>query len=113
MYFSEKEFMCKCGCGVSKMQPKLITKLCELRERLNRPVVLTSAYRCSKHPVEASKATPGQHNRGTAVDIKVSNGSEAYEVMKVAFELGFTGIALGRGFVHVDVRDTIPVSWVY
>jgi zinc D-Ala-D-Ala carboxypeptidase len=112
--FSASELRCKCGCNEPhKMNYDLLYKLQELRTEHNSPLTLTSAYRCINHPNERNKAVPGQHATGKAVDILVYNGAEAYEIQKLAFKLGFTGIAYGNGFVHVDVRGTIPVSWRY
>jgi zinc D-Ala-D-Ala carboxypeptidase len=79
---------------------------------------ITSGYRCPKHPIEAKKAAPGAHSTGLACDIGVS-GSEAYQVLSLAMELGFTGIGVqqkGTGrFIHVDltVGQNRPTVWSY
>ena len=115
--FSAVELRCHCPkCNKqqpNKVQQSSADKLQLLREKVNRPLSIVSAYRCAEHPVEKRKTTPGQHNKGTAFDIAVGDGSEAYEVMKHAFELGFTGIARGNGFVHIDTRTSTPVNWIY
>ena len=115
--FAAEELRChcpKCNRQVPNLvQQKSLDLLQQLRDRVGRPLSLVSAYRCAEHPVEKRKAVPGQHNKGTAFDIAVGDGSEAYEVMKHAFALGFTGIARGNGFVHVDTRKSIPVNWIY
>lgn len=115
--FKAVELRCKCPhCNREKSHkvcPESLEKLQELRDAYGAPLALTSAYRCARHPSEASKAKPGQHSAGTAFDIKVIDGAMAFKVMKLAFALGFTGIALGNGFVHVDTRASIPVVWRY
>ena len=115
--FSAVELRCHCPKWnrqqPNKVQQSSLDKLQLLREKVNRPLSIVSACRCAEHPVEKRKTTPGQHNKGTAFDIAVGDGSEAYEVMKHAFALGFTGIARGNGFVHVDTRKSIPVNWIY
>ena len=115
--FTAEELRChcpKCNRQVPNLvQQKSLDLLQQLRDKIGRPLSLVSAYRCAEHPVEKRKTTPGQHNKGTAFDIAVGDGSEAYEVMKYAFALGFTGIARGNGFVHVDTRKSIPVNWIY
>lgn len=115
--FAAEELRChcpKCNRQVPNLvQQKSLDLLQQLRDKVGRPLSLVSAYRCAEHPVEKRKTTPGQHNKGTAFDIAVGDGSEAYEVMKHAFALGFTGIARGNGFVHVDTRKSIPVNWIY
>ena len=115
--FKETEFNCKCQkCGMKvphSMNPRVVNAVQLLRNALGRPLVITSAYRCAEHPSEARKAKPGQHNKGTAVDIKVSNGAEAFEVIKKGLILSATGFAYGNGFVHLDWRDSTPVTWKY
>ena len=90
--FSAVELRCHCP-KCNRQQPNKVLQesldlLQQLREKIGRPLSLVSAYRCAEHPVEKRKPTPGQHNKGTAFDIAVGDGSEAYEVMKHAFALG-------------------------
>ena len=47
-YFSEDELRCK-GTGEIKMNEEFMTKLTELREKLNQPMVITSGYRSPEH----------------------------------------------------------------
>ena len=48
-YFSERELTCRCGCGDVEMDPVLLDKLDDLRERIGVPLFLTSAKRCEEH----------------------------------------------------------------
>lgn len=112
MYFTDSELACKC-CGAQGCAPDAVAALNELRSAYGRPLTLTSAYRCREHPAEASKSSPGQHHAGTAFDIRVTDGAMAYRVMQLAFAMGWHGIALGNGFVHVDRRAGTPVTWRY
>lgn len=113
-HFDISEFDCH-HTGRNEMQPEFLLMIDELRARCGFPFVITSGYRDPSHPVEAAKKRPGTgtHANGIAADIKVSNGHQAYIIMKHAFELGFGGIAYGNGFVHVDSRDGIEVTWRY
>lgn len=115
-FFKASELRCKCskcnGQVPHEMKQFFLTELDFLRECYG-PITLTSAYRCAQHPEERKKQHPGNHNKGIAVDIKVGSGSEAYQLMAIAFHLGFTGIALGDGFLHLDWRDSIPTTWTY
>lgn len=111
--FKEKEWNCK-HCGKAhEMQPHVMQVVQELRESIGVPLVLTSAWRCKDHPSEARKKEPGQHNKGTAVDIAVNDGATAYKLIVMGLELGATGFAYGNGFVHLDWRDSTPVTWRY
>lgn len=115
--FKLHELRCHCNKCKEQVPHKLnkeaLDKLQLLRDAYGKPFSLSSAYRCPMHPEEAKKATPGQHGQGTAFDIRVTDGAMAFQIMKLAFELGFTGIALGNGFVHVDTRKSTPVTWRY
>lgn len=111
-YFKLSEFDCK-ETGENKMSHAFLTKIDILREKCGFPFVITSGYRSPEHSIEKRKNKPGTHAQGIAADIKVNNGAEAYLIQKYAYELEFTGIALGNGFVHVDIRETTPVSWSY
>ena len=111
-YFKENEFSCS-HTGKCEMETEFLICLDELRKVCDFPFKLNSAYRDKTHPVEAKKAKAGQHNKGVAVDIAVSNGSQKYQIVKHALEIGFTGIGVAKTFVHVDKRKTTPVIWTY
>jgi len=46
-YFNLSEFTCPC-CNLVMLHPRLLGKLVELRKILERPVYITSGYRCPK-----------------------------------------------------------------
>lgn len=113
MYFVTKELQCKCGCGVSGVDARALSMLNELRKRWGKPMVLTSAYRCANHPVEAKKAKPGMHNTGLAFDIRTTP-REQPKLIKLALEVGFKGFGFHKSFLHVDARDQDHISaWYY
>jgi uncharacterized protein YcbK (DUF882 family) len=113
--FSENEFRCKCGCGKALMQQGFMEKLQELRTAYGKPMVISSGYRCPKHPVEAKKSAPGTHSEGLACDVAVL-GADAHQLLKLAMAMGFTGIGVnqkGAGrFLHLDTRQGAMV-WSY
>jgi zinc D-Ala-D-Ala carboxypeptidase len=108
--FSEDEFKCR-HCGKVQMNPVFIHRLQTLRNLYGKPMRITSGYRCPQHPVEAKKITPGVHSLGLAADIGV-DGSDAYKLLQLAFDVGFTGIGVNqRGqarFIHIDCLDAPP-----
>jgi|TARA_A100001515_G_scaffold137910_1_gene131000 zinc D-Ala-D-Ala carboxypeptidase len=112
-YFTKEEFVCK-ETGENEIEEELIFALDELREHCGFPFVITSGYRSPDHPIELKKKTPGTHAQGIAADIAVSSGLQRYIIVKNAIKLGFTGIGVAGGFVHVDIRATdTPVMWTY
>jgi zinc D-Ala-D-Ala carboxypeptidase len=109
--FSADEFNCS-HCGKNEMNSEFMGKLQVLRMRYDKPMKITSGYRCPDHPIEAKKDKPGAHASGLACDVAV-NGQQAYELMKHALALGFKGIGVsqksnGPRFIHLDTLEEAP-----
>lgn len=116
-YFYREEFACQ-YTGENEIKDKFIERLDKLREACGFPFIITSGYRSPSHPIEAKKKVAGQHSKGNAADIKVSDGLQRYKLVAQAIALGFTGIGVASSFIHVDTRDLHddglgPVMWTY
>jgi len=111
-HFSEDEFKCSC-CGAVPMDKKFMEKLEQLRLAYGKSMIITSGYRCSVHNVKIGGSKSSKHMEGIAADIKISSGSEAYQLIKLAIGLGFTGIGVAKTFLHLDTRTGTAVTWVY
>jgi zinc D-Ala-D-Ala carboxypeptidase len=105
------------------MKQEFLTKLQELRDVYNAPMILSSAYRCGNHNnTVSSSGYNGPHTTGRAVDILVS-GKNAHKLVGLAFSLGFTGIGLSqkgehrKRFIHLDDlwegKGPRPWIWTY
>lgn len=117
-WFTPQEFACKCGkCGgLADVKPDLVYALDELRERVGRPLKITSGFRCPQHPAEATKSKPGAHAQGTAADIATVGGDFKYRLKQAAYALGFVGIGDAEHFTHLDVgheHAARPANWNY
>ena len=119
-YFSSEEMKCS-HTGLEKMDARFMEMLTELRVAYAKPLVVTSAYRDITNPIEARKSKGGAHTTGKAVDLAVDR-NEAYEVLKLALDIGFTGIGVaqkGSGrFLHLDICEPEdgmirPTIWSY
>lgn len=75
--------------------------LAELREQYGKPMILNSAVRCPHWNKTIKGAKRSQHLLGKAVDIRAS-GEDALIIAKLATDLGFGGVEIGNGFIHVD-----------
>ena len=108
--FKAEEFDCS-HCGKNEMRPEFMGKLQAFRMQYGKPMRITSGYRCPEHPLEAKKSKPGAHASGLACDVGV-DGQEAYDILKLAFQLGFKGIGVnqkGTGrFIHLDMLEEAP-----
>ena len=112
-YFDISEFDCK-ETGENEMNALFLSMLDKLREDCGFPFVITSGYRSVNHSAEINKLNGGgTHTKGIAADIAVSGGSQRMKVVKEALSMGFSGVGVANGFVHVDIRDSIPVIWTY
>lgn len=119
--FSKEEFDCK-HTGKNEMKHSFMLKLQQLRTAYGKPMKVTSGYRDYSHPVEANKERKnGAHPTGQAADIAVDR-QNAYEVLRLALDLGFTGIGFkqhGSGrFIHLDTiegssEQPRPTIWSY
>lgn len=114
--FSEDELRCK-HTGRCEMAPTFMERLQHVRDLYGKPMNVTSGYRDPSHPVEARKATTGEHTTGHAVDIGV-RGKDALDLVRVALSCGFTRVGVqqkGEGrFIHLgDDPDFPPGIWSY
>jgi len=111
-YFKLEDFTCS-ETGENDISPEFVHRLDELREACGIPFYITSGFRSKEHSAEKKKTEPGTHARGIAADIAVQGGVQRMLVVQKALELGFGGVGVAKGFIHVDVRDTTPVLWCY
>ncbi|WP_173361576.1 D-Ala-D-Ala carboxypeptidase family metallohydrolase [Magnetococcus marinus] len=123
-HFSHTELECHCGCGSQEMDPEFMERLEDLRGAYDKPMPVTSAYRCPNHNASVSKTGPsGPHTTGMAVDIQVA-GEDAHKLMTLALYHGFTGVGVRqRGphqarFLHLDTLEADtnrprPTIWSY
>lgn len=112
-YFTLEEFACQ-ETGENGIKEEFVTALDCLRGACGFSFVITSGYRSPRHSLEIKKPNGGgQHTTGCAADIAVTGGSQRFIIVSNAIKLGFSGIGVAKGFVHVDIRQTTPVIWTY
>jgi uncharacterized protein YcbK (DUF882 family) len=120
-YFSEDELRCK-GTGEVNMDELFMNMLVSLRERLKQPMSISSGYRSESHNLAIGGSTRSAHLKGCAVDV-VCSGHKAFEIVRIALELGFTGIGVKQNgvhekrFIHLDTMPkssvTSPRPWIW
>ncbi len=124
-YFSLQELKCRCGKCESigdDMKAELMEPLIVLRETMDFPFRITSAYRCRTHNNQVSSTGfNGPHTTGCAIDIVIGWG-RAYSLLEEAFKMKvFTGIGVQQKgtprFIHLDTLDPAkygrPALWSY
>lgn len=114
-YFKPEEFN-----HPDEMDQGLVDLLDELRARLGQPMHLSSSYRDPSHNASVGGVQDSQHLSGHAVDIILPlDGQYHYDIVKLAYELGFTGIGEKRrsghaGMLHLDNRPAGQrAKWTY
>jgi len=110
-YFNLSEFACPC-CHRVMLHPRLLDKLVELRNVLERPVYITSGYRCSKYNQKVGGVANSYHLIGLAADIKVKD-INLITLLEICENIDFTGIGFyeKKNFLHLDVRPTQRSRW--
>ena len=109
----------RCGCDhceklvLNRVHPDALRALQAMRTEYGKPLYLSSAYRCSRHPYEVNKPQRGRHNLGVAFDIKVTSGKERMEIVALAIKHGFKGFGFANTFIHIDMGSEDFRSWYY
>lgn len=110
-FFHLDEFQCPC-CLRVKLHPVLLQKLNDLRHRIQKPIIITSGYRCPVNNEEVGGVNGSYHLFGMAADIYVAKMS-LKELLNAAEDIGFSGIGYypENNFLHLDIRPAGPVRW--
>lgn len=104
------------NANIKDLSPRMEDFLSELEKKIGEELVITSGYRGPDHPIEAAKATPGEHATGLAVDVAAVGGTAVHSLVKAAIELGCLRIGISRkkNFVHLGLDTTRVTSiWTY
>lgn len=102
--FKVKEFACKDGSDIIKIDLDMIHVLQKIRD-LGGAVTINSAYRTATYNKKVGGATNSYHCKGQAFDIKCS-GLSLDNICRIANTLGVKGIIRYPTFVHIDSRTS-------
>tara|TARA_Y100001938_G_scaffold2814_1_gene3513 strand:+ start:494 stop:880 length:387 start_codon:yes stop_codon:yes gene_type:complete len=119
-HFSVDEMRCK-GTGICTMDEVFMELLETIRCEYGKPMIVTSGFRAPEYNMIVAKSgSKGPHTYGQAVDLHLV-GAEANEVIKIALELGMTGIGIKqkgphkKRFIHLDnlPNGDHPRPWIW
>jgi uncharacterized protein YcbK (DUF882 family) len=85
------------------MDSYFLSQLQRLREKVNKPITITSGYRCNHHNASVKGSKKSFHTLGRASDIKVI-GLDVDQLANYAKEF-FKGVIIYKTWVHVDTRE--------
>ena len=104
-WFKEKEFVCRC-CGelppfAKENTVALVHEVLDpARERLGKPIIVNSGYRCAKHNREVGGATNSQHMKGEAADIRCDDNKKLLKLLMESQK--FDQLIIYPTFIHVS-----------
>lgn len=112
-YFRPSELICRCGCGLSCFDPKMLSILNLGREEFGRPIILNSACRCAAHNAAVGGARRSAHLVGPdgfchAVDVQVFSDITRAELHEIFVHLGIRRFEISDLHLHVDNASWLP-----
>lgn len=101
--FTPREISCR-GTGRLLLNDQAMDMIQLLRYRVNKPIILVSAYRSPEHNKAVGGARFSKHMRGEAFDVSMVNHDPA-EFLEDALDCGFLGVGYyhGMNFLHIDL----------
>lgn len=114
-YFSASELKCRCRrkeCDALPIDPKFLQTLDTIREQYGIVMPVTSGVRCYYWNAKVGGFPKSQHLLGRAVDVLIAN-KKIPKFLTICKMNGITGVGVGDGWVHIDMRSGKNVTWYY
>lgn len=106
-HFSAVELRCPCcRVGADKMSPNMLQMAEEIRaENGNRPMNVSSAYRCAKHNADVGGVANSHHLYGQAMDVHI-DGVPSYRIVEQAKRRGSPdAYVMDADWAHISVSN--------
>lgn len=119
--FSKEEFDCNDGSempiNIYHNMVKVANQLQVLRDLINKPIQINSAWRSEEYNLSIGGVKDSQHIMGRAADIAIKGmpSLEVFNTIERLIEQGDMlqgGLGLYDSFVHYDIRST-KARWNY
>jgi len=114
-HFNRAEFACKCGCGYDDISGRFLNILDDIRDLIDRPLVITSGCRCQEYNKKVGGKKYSAHTKGLAVDLNAVSSVERFEIVQALVAFKVSRVGIGKDFVHIDIDQSKPqqVIWLY
>lgn len=115
-YFSEAELnRCTPSCSLQDMRQELMDVVDEVRRRAGIPLIASCAYRSKEWDVARGRSGNSAHTKGLGIDIVANSSATRMKIVSAALSAGVGRIGIGKGFVHLDIDESLPqnVMWHY
>lgn len=87
--FRKGEFACKCGCGYDDIKQELVDVVQVIRDKINRPITISSGCRCEAHNKRVGGVESSQHRLGTAADLHTPiDPTRLFDIIKELYKEG-------------------------
>ena len=108
-HFHDSEFKCPC-CDMITVAGTLVSKLQELRDIINKPIKITSGYRCKRENKKVGGSVHSPHLLGEGADIQVK-GIATVTLAMIACKIKGIRIGIYPSHLHIDVRPANPSKY--
>lgn len=105
-HFHDYEFKCPC-CDKITVAGTLVSKLQELRDIINKPIKVTSGYRCKRENKKVGGSTHSPHLLGEGADIQIKDISSVSAAM-MAKTIENIRLGIYPSHLHIDIRPANP-----
>lgn len=107
--FKVRELRCKDGSDLIKMDYVVVCIAQLLRDVMNQPVIINSAYRTVSHNKSQGGASQSRHLKSCALDLYIK-GVAPQTIANFAYSVGLIRVHKYSNFVHFDT-DRSP-TWL-
>lgn len=101
-FLNISDFECPC-CRISKVEKgflKLVNSFIRQYGIIDKENI--GGYRCAKHNAATGGSKGSAHLKGLAIDIPVKSAREKRKMVRLADRMGFRGIGVYNGHIHLD-----------
>lgn len=113
--FTREEFKCPCGCTRQMVDSELVEKMQAVREKLGKPIKISSGYRCIPHNAAVKGSSGSKHRYGMAADWRMKDRNINPVALGIIATQYFKAVGIywydGCAIVHTDTRDT-KATWL-